>query len=219
MCEQTFSKQQTNPQIRVYVANIGKYNEGKLVGAWLDLPTTHNQIQSFLKNQVGLNNQYEEYLIHDYESDFNHDENENIYDLNLLAIKLEQMSENEKALAAAYCSANGLKDTLTILNVCHQVNDISYVEIDANTWGTKEEKLGYTIIDEIDTDLKTTLEQCKIGESLTAYDYFDFEKYGHDISISEGYFATDSIFIFYTTDINHKLYTIQEIKEQLTTKD
>ena len=85
-------------------------------------------------------------MIHDYESDFNHDENENLYDLNLLAIKLEQLNENEKTLAAAYCSANGLKDTLNILNVCQQVNDISYIEIDANTWGTKEEKLGYTIL-------------------------------------------------------------------------
>jgi len=219
MCEQNFSKQinlkQTNPQLRVYVANLSKYNQGELCGNWLNLPTTNNQIKNFLKHQVKLNPHTEEYAIHDYESDFNHDENENLYDLNTLAVKLEQMSENEKALAAAYCSANGLKGTLNILNVCQQVNDISYVEIDANTWGTKEEKLGYTIIDEIDTDLKTTLEQCRIGESLTAYDYFDFEKYGRDISIAEGYFATDSIFIFYPTDINHKLYTLQEIKEQL----
>ena len=220
MCEQNFSKQQiinqqSSPQIRVYVANLGKYNEGKLVGAWLNLPTTNNKIQTFLKEKVELNSQYEEIAIHDYESDFNLNENENLYDLNLLAIKLEQITENEKTLAAAYCNANGLKDIQSILNTCEQINEIHYVELEDNTWENKEEKLGYTILEEINSDLKTTLEQCKIGTRLTAYDYFDFEKYGRDISINEGYFATDNIFIFYTSDIDPKLYTLHELKEQL----
>ncbi|MDR0461327.1 MAG: antirestriction protein ArdA [Nitrososphaerota archaeon] len=96
MCEQNFTQQQTNPQLKVYVANLSKYVEGKLVGAWINLPTTNSQIETFLKNQVGLNARYEEMAIHDYESDFTLDEYENIYDLNILAIKLEQMSENEK---------------------------------------------------------------------------------------------------------------------------
>jgi antirestriction protein len=214
MYEQTFTKQ-TSPQIRVYVANLGKYNEGEIIGDWLNLPTTHNKIKNFLKNQVGLNSQYEEYCIHDYELDFNLGEYENLYDLNLLAVVLEQMSETEKTVVAAYCNYNGLKDTQHILNVCHQTNDIAYVELDANALGSKEEKLGYTTIDEINTDLKTTLEQCQIGTSLSAYDYFDFEKYGRDLSINEGYFATDNIFIFYHTDINPTLYTPQEIKNTL----
>jgi len=130
--KQNFSKQinlkQTSPQLRVYVANLSKYNQGELCGNWLNLPTSNNQIKTFLKHQVKLHSPYEEYALHDYESDFNHTENENLYDLNILAIKLEQMRENEKALAAAYCNANGLKDTLSILNICEQINDISYVE-------------------------------------------------------------------------------------------
>ena len=132
MFKQNFSKQinlkQTSPQLRVYVANLSKYNQGELCGNWLNLPTSNNQIKTFLKHQVKLHSPYEEYALHDYESDFNHTENENLYDLNILAIKLEQMRENEKALAAAYCNANGLKDTLSILNICEQINDISYVE-------------------------------------------------------------------------------------------
>jgi antirestriction protein len=214
MCEQKFSKQ-TNPQLSVYVANLGKYVEGKLVGEWLNLPTTNNQITAFLKNKVGLNRQYEEYAIHDYESDFNLNEYENIYDLNMLSVALEQLSETEKTLAAAYCNANGLKDPLNIINICQQINDISYVELDANTWGSKEEKLGYTVVDDINSDLKVALEQCKLGSGLSAHDYFDFEAYGRDLSINAGYFATDCIFIFSTTDIDPKLYTLQELKEQL----
>jgi antirestriction protein len=122
MCEQNFSRQinpqTTNTQLRVYVANLGKYNEGELCGAWLNLPASNKEIKEFLKNQVGLNSQYEEYSIHDYESDFSLGEYENLYDLNVLAVKLEQMNETEKTIVAAYCSANGLKDTLSILNTC-----------------------------------------------------------------------------------------------------
>jgi len=141
MCEQTFTQQQTNPQLKVYVANLSKYVEGEIVGAWINLPTTHNQIKTFLKNQVGLNRQYEEYAIHDFESDFRIGEYENIYDLNILAVKLEQMSEPEKNLASAYCNANSLKDTNSIINICEQINDLLYVELDANTWGSREEIL------------------------------------------------------------------------------
>jgi len=214
MCEQTLSKQ-TRPQIRVYVANLGKYNEGEIVGAWLNLPTAQSEIKEFLKTKVGLNAQYEEYAVHDFESDFSLGEYENLYGLNLLAVVLEQMSETEKKIAAAYCNTNGLKDTTSILNTCIQVGDLFYVEIDANTWGSKEEKLGYAVVDELDSDLKRTLEQCKVGEGLSAYEYFDFEKYGQDIAINQGYFATDEIFLFYNSDINPKHYTTQEIKEQL----
>jgi len=125
MFEQKFSKQQTNnPQIRVYVTNLGRYNEGKLVGDWLNLPVSNNEIDTFLKTKVGLNKHYEELAIHDYESDFALCEYENLYDLNVLAVKLEQMSESEKALAVAYCNANGLKDISSVMNVCEQINDL-----------------------------------------------------------------------------------------------
>jgi len=72
------------------------------------------------------------------------------------------LSETEKTIAAAYCSANGLKDTTNILNICTQINDLSYVELDTGTWGYREEKLGYAMIDDINSDLKTILEKCKL---------------------------------------------------------
>lgn len=102
--------------------------------------------------------------------------------------------------------------------MCTQASNISYVEIDAIDCGSREEKLGYAMLEETDTDLKATLEQCKLGAGITAYDYFDFEAYGRDTEINNGYFASEEIFIFYTTDIDHKLYTIQEIKEQIDDK-
>jgi antirestriction protein len=193
-----------------------RYNAGELVGGWLALPTTNNQITIFLKTQVCLTSPCEDgYAIHDFESDFSFGEYESLYDLNLLAIKLEQLSVTEKALVAAYCSANRLKDTTSILNIAEQVNEIPYVELDANIWGSREEKLGYALLDDFNSDLRVVLEQCQLDEGLNAYVYFDFEAYGRDMAITKGYFAADNLFIFYHSDIDPKLYSIHELKEPL----
>ena len=45
----------------VYIANLGKYNEGYLVGAWFIFPIDEEDV----KEKIGLNEQYEEYAIHD----------------------------------------------------------------------------------------------------------------------------------------------------------
>ncbi len=54
--------------LNVYVTNLGKYNEGYLVGEWLKLPTDEEKIKECFK-RIGLNDEYEEYFITDYESD------------------------------------------------------------------------------------------------------------------------------------------------------
>ena len=34
--------------IKVYLANLGKYNEGELVGEWLELPCTEEEMEQKL---------------------------------------------------------------------------------------------------------------------------------------------------------------------------
>ena len=50
-------------EMRVYIANLGKYNEGELVGAWFTPPVDYDE----MAERIGLNGNYEEYAIHDYE--------------------------------------------------------------------------------------------------------------------------------------------------------
>lgn len=47
--------------MQVYIANLGKYNEGYLVGAWFSFPIDEEDV----KEKIGLNENYEEYAIHD----------------------------------------------------------------------------------------------------------------------------------------------------------
>ena len=47
--------------MRVYIANLGKYNEGYLVGDWFSFPLDFEEITE----RIGLNGEYEEYAVHD----------------------------------------------------------------------------------------------------------------------------------------------------------
>jgi antirestriction protein len=78
-------------EIKVYVANLGKYNEGELVGEWFTLPTPFEEIAE----AIGLNDQYEEYAIHDYEAPFSISEYSNLHKLNEIAEMTESMSDYE----------------------------------------------------------------------------------------------------------------------------
>lgn len=54
--------------LKIYIANLGKYNEGELVGKWVELPC--EDLDEVLKEiEVVDGTAYEEYAIHDYESD------------------------------------------------------------------------------------------------------------------------------------------------------
>ena len=58
----------SNATITAFVTNLGKYNEGALVGEWLPLPTTTEKVQACLK-RIGIDGvRYEEYFITDYET-------------------------------------------------------------------------------------------------------------------------------------------------------
>lgn len=72
--------------IKVYIANLGKYNEGELVGEWVDLPVTEAELEAvYVRIKVGYFDEdgeyvagyeedgsfYEEIAIHDYESNIN----------------------------------------------------------------------------------------------------------------------------------------------------
>lgn len=66
-------------EMQVYIANLGKYNEGELVGAWFTPPIDREEV----KERIGLDDEYEEYAIHDYELPFSVDEFTPIWEINV----------------------------------------------------------------------------------------------------------------------------------------
>ena len=76
-------------EMRVYIANLGKYNEGELVGAWFEPPIDFDEV----KERIGLNEQYEEYAIHDFELPFEIGEYTPIEEINRLCEMVEDLPD------------------------------------------------------------------------------------------------------------------------------
>ena len=51
-----------------YVTNLGKYNEGDLIGEWVKFPTTSEKMKKVYE-RIGIHAEYEEIFITDYDTD------------------------------------------------------------------------------------------------------------------------------------------------------
>jgi antirestriction protein len=80
-------------QVRVYVADLEAYNNGKLKGEWLDLPADDAEIQAVL-DRHSKNGQHD-WAIHDYEAPFSISESADLYALSAL---LESAEEHDVPL-------------------------------------------------------------------------------------------------------------------------
>ena len=88
-----------------FVTNLGKYNEGELVGEWVQFPTTEDKMKEVFE-RIGIGSKdefgqvYEEWFITDYDCSIHGVSNllgeyENLDKLNYLASRLDEMSRSE----------------------------------------------------------------------------------------------------------------------------
>ncbi len=54
-------------RLQIFLTNLGKYNEGVLMGEWVKLPVGEDELEAVMK-RIGIRHGYEEYFITDYES-------------------------------------------------------------------------------------------------------------------------------------------------------
>ena len=91
--------------IKGYITNLGKYNEGLLIGKWIEFPIDEDDLNKVYKeigicyyNENGeyINTGYEEYFFTDWDCDFsnNFGEYEAIVNMNILAETLEDWNED-----------------------------------------------------------------------------------------------------------------------------
>ena len=83
--------------MKIFVTNLGRYNEGYLVGKWVKLPVSEDKLNEVLK-EIGINEYYEEYFITDCENyiiGLNDviSEYSSVQALNSLAQRLEELSD------------------------------------------------------------------------------------------------------------------------------
>ena len=157
-----------------YITNLGKYNEGELVGETLEFPTSPQEVQALLKH-IGVDGiRYEEFFITSFDGDvlglYDYlGEYENLDELNHLACLLSELDQGEleKFEAVLHTGAH-TSSVADIINLEQNLDCFEfYPEIE------NEEDLG-----------RYWAEDLPIPEELK--DYFDYEAYGRDISINEG---------------------------------
>lgn len=165
---------------KVYIMNLGKYNEGNLVGQWLELPATEEEITEVMDN-ISINDLYEEYIIADYENtfDFKISEYSNIEELNQVAEYLEGFTEYEQQQINALLDG-GYIDYKNLVNEDIELDNYTFVELDQNTMLSDKVNLAYSLID--------TFYNGDLSQIEDIEDYFDYDKFARDL-----YFDFDHI--------------------------
>ena len=185
-----------------FITNLGKYNEGELVGEWVKFPTTAEELKEVFK-RIGIGQKddfgqpYEEWFITDYDCYVDGlysklGEYENLDELNYLASKLDEMSESEYAQFQAgmemgdHCSSLQEIINLTENLDCYEV----YPDIH------DYDDLGRYYIEELDV--------MQVPEHLQ--NYIDYEAYGRDVALEENGTFTDQGYVRDTGDSFHEYY-------------
>lgn len=166
---------QNTKEIKVFVTNLGKYNEGELIGEWLDLPATDDEIDELL-SRIGINSQYEEYFISDYETDIAGlaiDEYDSLSEVNDYAAQLVSLDEEEIMCVEAMLengssieeALDGYQDCI-IWRDCRDMTDIAYEVVEESG-----------LLDSMPENLRN---------------YFDYEALGRDLEYEGRYVFLDN---------------------------
>ena len=87
-------------ELKGFITNLGKYNEGELVGEWITFPINEEELQEVLE-RIGINEEYEEFFFTDYENNLlGLGEYESIEHINEIAEELEDIDADDEIIDA-----------------------------------------------------------------------------------------------------------------------
>ena len=185
-----------------FVTNLGKYNEGELVGEWVKFPTTAEEMKQVF-DRIGIGKTgdfgqvYEEWFITDYDCyvDGLYDklgEYESLDELNYLASKLDEMDRGEfEQFQAAMEIGDHSGSVQEIINLTENLDCYDVYP------GIEDyDDLGRYYIEELDA--------MQVPEHLR--NYIDYEAYGRDVALEEGGEFTDLGYVRDTGSSFHEYY-------------
>jgi len=161
--------------MRIYLANLAKYNEGILKGKWIELPVHRKELHNEIAAVLGAD---EEYAIHDYENElFAVNEFDSPYVLNKIAGELEIL-EHHQLECYRYLREQGYEHEYAMENI----EDVFYYEqmnleqvvdelIEQEYWGHIPDELQWYL--DIDK-MKRTLEINGYHETDTGVFHYPF---------------------------------------------
>ena len=198
---------------RAYLTNLGAYNEGELIGKWIDFPiqndslTLDESVKKILA-EIGVDGkQYEEYFITDYDSEIDgltgcFGEYENIFLLNYLVNKILEMDCSIEQLEAMLEYGESTGSVMDLINLACNTESFYFLPDVENDYD-----LGYEYA--INSGMFTT-ELQSIG---TLANYIDYKSYGRDIRLTDGGIHTTNGYITMTDKITTYFDNIEDIPD------
>lgn len=186
-----------------YITNLGKYNEGQLVGETLRFPTNAEEVQALLK-RIGVDGvRYQEIFITSFDGDVlglcDHlTEYENLDELNHLACLLSELEPGElETLEAAINKGDHTSSVADIINLVHNLDCYDFYP-----GVTDDETLGRIYADD--------MEAIDVPEQLK--NYFDYEAYGRDVRLNDnGHFVPGGYVVKTSNSFEEIYHGIQDI--------
>ena len=200
--------------IEAFITNLGKYNEGALIGEWVSFPATPEEVKKALE-KIGIGakdefgNVYEEWFITDYNCDvdglaknINFGEYENLDELNYLASKIGELNSYELEKFQAVLEVSDY--TGSVKDVINLTDNLDKYDIYPDVKNCED--LGIYYVDE--------LEPVKVPDELRYY--IDYESYGRDIALDENGQFTENGYVRDNGDSFEEYYdgTIESIPEE-----
>ena len=187
------------PIISAFITNLGKYNEGELVGKWHDFPTTKEAIRQTFR-EIGIDGiRYEEFFITDYDCEVDGiqehlGEYTSIDDINYLASKIDNMNTYDlRRFEAALESGDFCSSVQDLINLTDNLDCIDFME------GIEDDyDIGYYWVEE------SGCYDTKNMGNLT--NYIDYERFGRDIRFDEGGTFTARGYVRNNGDTFHEDY-------------
>jgi len=171
--------------MRIYITDLEAYNNGYLVGSWVELPMDENILAEAMeevlykgRNECKHKHHHEEVFITDYEADISIKEYDDIYRLNELAEYLDEINDDD-LLKLKLLSYEGYNEREVLTNGLDSY-DVDIYDYSSDTSFTDVyELLASELVSEglfgvIPTYLENYIDYSAIGRDLS-YDYTEFE--------------------------------------------
>lgn len=177
-------------KIEGFITNLGKYNEGELIGKWIEFPISDDELQAVLK-EIGCyyvdddgeehNAEYEEFFFTDWNNDiaFDFGEYPDLEEVNEFAERVEALSESEQEYIELLMDGHtsDINEALDIIeggdyvvwNDCYCMADVA-----------EHMAAGFGDLNDIPEHLQY---------------YIDYEKWGRDLDIEGTYLAGDDYYL------------------------
>ena len=179
-----------NAIIKGYITNLKKYNEGELIGKWIEFPVDDDELQQVLKeigccytdeNDTEHNTEYEEFFFSDWDCEipFDFGEYESISDVNDIAERVEPLKDYEQDALKVILEEH-TKNVEEALQIVEEDRYITWWNCDCMADVAEAMAKEYGYLDGVPGHLQY---------------YIDYERWGRDLDIDGIFLEGNGFFV------------------------